>query len=100
MLLNKFLPTIEATSPNRVGVVDGGKGQHGGAARGGVGGGGALRVGQAGGEGAHPRRAVRDDGVASQACGARTSATQDGRRRRNTASGAGQIRGAASGCFC
>jgi hypothetical protein len=40
---------------------------------------GALRVGQAGGEGAHPRRAVRDDGVASQACGARTSATQDGR---------------------
>jgi len=36
--------------------------QHGRAARGGVGGGGALRVGQAGGEGAHPRRAVRDDG--------------------------------------
>jgi hypothetical protein len=51
-----------------------------------------LRVGQAGGEGAHPRRAVRDDGVASQACGARTSATQDGRGRRNTSRAAAQIR--------
>src|SRR4030081_2106545 len=99
MLLNKFLPTIEATSPNRVGVVDGGKDQHGRAARGGVGGGGALRVGQAGGEGAHPRRAVRDDGVASQACGARTSATQDGRRRRNTSRAAAQIRRDDQGCF-
>src|SRR6267378_5529371 len=66
-----------ALSPNRVGVVDGGKNQHGRAARGGVGGDGALLVGQAGGEGAHPRRAVRDDGLASQACGARTSATPD-----------------------
>jgi hypothetical protein len=34
------------TSPNRVGVVDGGKDQHGRASRGGVGGNGALPVGQ------------------------------------------------------
>jgi hypothetical protein len=39
--------------------------------------GGALPAGQASGEGAHPRCAVRDDGLASQACGARTSATRD-----------------------
>ena len=55
MLLNKFPPMTGAASPNRVGVVDGGKDQHGRAARGGVGGGGALPVGQARGEGAHPR---------------------------------------------
>ena len=47
-----------AASPNRVGVVDGGKNQHGCAARGGVGGDGALPVGRAGSEGAHPRRAL------------------------------------------
>ena len=50
MLLNKFSPMIGAASPNRVGVADGGKNQHGRAARGGVGGGGALPVGQAGGK--------------------------------------------------
>jgi DNA replication protein DnaC len=55
MLLNKFPPMTGAASPNRVGVVDGGKDQHGRAARGGVGGGGALPAGQASGEGAHPR---------------------------------------------
>src|SRR5262249_49939187 len=77
MLLNKFSPMIGAASPNRVGVADGGKNQHGRAARGSVGGGGALPVGQAGRKGAHPRRAVRDDGLASQACGARPPATPD-----------------------
>jgi len=81
MLLNNFSQMTATTSPNRVGVVDGGTHQHGRTARGGIGGGGAVPVGQAGGKGAHPRRAVRDDGVASQACGARTSATQDGRGR-------------------
>jgi DNA replication protein DnaC len=74
MLLNKFSPMTVAASPNRIGVADGGKDQHGRAARGGVGSGGALPVGQAGGEGAHPRGAVRDHGLAPQACGARTSA--------------------------
>src|ERR1700738_91648 len=54
MLLNKFPPMTGAASPNRVGVVDGGKDQHGRAARGGCGGGGALPAGQASGEGAHP----------------------------------------------
>src|SRR6202790_5320549 len=78
MLLDNFPPMIGATSPNRVGVVDGGNDQQGRAARSGVGGNGALPVGQAGGEGKHPRRAVRDDGLASQACGARTPATRDG----------------------
>jgi hypothetical protein len=46
MLLDKFPPMTGATSPNRVGVVDGGKDQHGRASRGGVGGNGALPVGQ------------------------------------------------------
>src|SRR5258707_8794045 len=78
MLLDNFPLMTGATSPNRVGVVDGGKDQHGRAARSGVGGNGTLPVGQAGGEGKHPRRAVRDDGLASQACGARTPATRDG----------------------
>jgi DNA replication protein DnaC len=55
MLLNKFPPMTVAASSNRVDVVDGGKDQHGRAARGVVGGGGALPGGQAGGEGAHPR---------------------------------------------
>jgi hypothetical protein len=63
MLLNNFPPMTGAASPNRVGGVDGGKDQHGRAARGGVGGDGALPVGQTGGEGADPRRAVRDDGL-------------------------------------
>lgn len=76
MLLNKFSPITGTASPNHVGVANGEKNQHGRAARGGVGGGATLRVGQAGGEGAHTRRAMRDDGVAPQACGARTSATQ------------------------
>jgi DNA replication protein DnaC len=75
MLLDKFPPMTGAATSNRVGVVDGGKDQHGRAARGGVGGDGALPVSQAGGEGAHPRRAVRDDGLASQACGAPIPAT-------------------------
>jgi hypothetical protein len=42
MLLDKFPPMTGAASPNRVGVVDGGKDQHGRAARGGAGGDGAL----------------------------------------------------------
>jgi hypothetical protein len=37
MLLDKFPPMTGAASPNRVDVVDGGKDQHGRAARGGVG---------------------------------------------------------------
>jgi DNA replication protein DnaC len=78
MLLNNFSPVTGAAPPNRVGVVNGGKDQHGRAARSGVGGDRALSIGQSGGEGAHPRRALRDDGLASQACGARTSATRDG----------------------
>src|SRR6478672_6458839 len=59
MLLDNFPPMTGAASPNRVGVVDGGKDQHGRAARGGVGGDGALPVGETGGEGADARRAVR-----------------------------------------
>jgi DNA replication protein DnaC len=55
MLLNKFPPMTGAASPNRIGVADGGKDQHGRAARAVIGGGGALSVGQASGEGAHPR---------------------------------------------
>jgi hypothetical protein len=66
MLPDNFPPMTGAASPNRVGVVDGGKDQYGRAARGGVGGDGALPVGQTGGEGADSRRAVRDDGLASQ----------------------------------
>src|SRR5260221_10276898 len=78
MLLDNFPLMTGATSPNRVGVVDGGKDQHGRAARSGVGGNGALPVGQAGGEGKHPRPAVRDDRLASPACGARPPAKRDG----------------------
>src|SRR6202040_2992190 len=70
MLLDNFPPMTGAASPNRFGGLYGGKDQHGRAARGGFGGDGALPVGQTGGEGADPRRAVRDDGLASQACGA------------------------------
>jgi hypothetical protein len=66
MLLDNFPPMTRAASPNRVGAVDGGKDQHGRAARSGVGGDGTLPVGQTGGEGADARRAVRDDGLASQ----------------------------------
>jgi hypothetical protein len=75
MLLDNFSPMTGAASPNRFGVVDGGKDQHGCAARGGVGGDRALPDGETGGEGADPRCAVRDDGLASQACGARAPAT-------------------------
>ena len=78
MLLDNFSPMTGTASPNRFGVVDGGKDQHGRAARGRVGGDGALPVGQTDGEGADPRRAVRDDGLASQACGACTPATRGG----------------------
>jgi hypothetical protein len=94
MLLNKFSPITGTASPNCVGVADGEKNQHGRAARGGVGGGATLRVGQAGGEGAHTRRAMRDDGVAPQACGACTSATQRCRtgRQWGTARAQAQIR--------
>ncbi|SRR5258707_742278 len=42
---------VSCALPNRIDVVDGGKDQHGRAARGGGGGDGALPVGQAGGEG-------------------------------------------------
>jgi hypothetical protein len=78
MLLDNFPPMTEAASPNRVGFVDGGKNQFERAARGDVSGDGALPIGQTGGEGADPRRAVRDDGQASQASGARAPATRDG----------------------
>jgi hypothetical protein len=78
MLLDNFSPMTGAASPNRFGVVDGGKDQHGCAARGGVGGDRALPDGETGGEGADPRCAVRDDGLASQACGARAPATRAG----------------------
>jgi len=100
MLLNKFPPMTGAAAPNRVGVVDGGKDQHGRTARGVIGGGGAVSVGQAGGEGAHPRRAMRDNRLASQARGARTWATQDCRdgRVRGGARAQSQIRRDDQGC--
>ena len=79
MLLDNFSPMIGSGPSNWFGGVYGGKDQHGRAARGGVGSNGALPVGQTRGEGADPRRAVRDDGLASQACGARAPATRDGR---------------------
>jgi predicted ATPase len=78
MLLDNFSPMTGAGSPNRFGGLYGGKDQHGRAARGGVGGDGALSIGQTGGEGTDPRRAMRDDRLASQAGGARTPATRDG----------------------
>jgi hypothetical protein len=78
MLLDNFSPMTGSAPPNRFGVVDGGKDQHGCAARSDVGGDGALPVGQPDGEGTHPRRAVRDDGLASQACGARAPTARDG----------------------
>src|SRR6476661_2586964 len=69
MLLDNFPPMTGAASPNRVGVVDGGKDQHGRAARGGVGGDGALPVGQTGGEGADARRGDEfGDGGTDCAC--------------------------------
>ena len=79
-----------ATSPNRVGVVDGGKDQHGRAARGGVGGNGAVPIGQAGGEGKNPRRAVRDR-LASQARGACPPATRGGALRYELKPGMGEL---------
>src|SRR3954452_22937414 len=78
MLLENFSPMIGAVPPNWFGGHYGGKDQHGRAARSGVGGDRALPIGRKGGEGTHPRRAVRDDGLASQACGARTPAARDG----------------------
>ena len=74
-----------AATPNRIGGADGGTDQHGRAARDDVGGGGALPVGGAGGEGADPRRAVRGDGLASQARGAGAPATRDDRAGRGEA---------------
>src|SRR6476620_9512425 len=71
MLLDKFPPMTGAASPNRVDVVDGGKDQHGRAARGGVGGDGALPVGQTGGEGADARPAYcYDRGLVSRTAAA------------------------------
>ena len=78
MLLDKFPPMTGTASPNRFGGLYGGKDQHERAARSSVGGDDALPVGQTGGEGADPRRAMRDDGLASQACGARTATTGNG----------------------
>jgi Transposase/zinc-finger of transposase IS204/IS1001/IS1096/IS1165/IstB-like ATP binding protein len=76
MLLKKFPPMTGAALPNRLGGAHGGNDQHGRAARGFVGGGGALPVGRAGGEGAHPRCAVPDDGLASQARGSGIAAAR------------------------
>jgi DNA replication protein DnaC len=98
MLLNKFSPMTGAASPNRIGVADGGTNQHGRSARGGVGGGGALPVGEADGKGAHPRRAVRDDGLASQACGARAPTTRHAERDPRIARAQAQIRCGHQGC--
>ena len=78
MLLDNFSPMIGSVPSNWFVGVYGGKDQHGRAARGGVGSNGALPVGQTSGKGTDPRRAVCDDGLASQACGARTRATEDG----------------------
>ncbi|MCP1744937.1 transposase InsO family protein [Bradyrhizobium japonicum] len=78
MLLDNFSPMIGSVPSNWFGGVYGGKDQHGRAARGGVGGNGALPIGQTSGEGTDPRRAVRDDWLASQACGARAQATRGG----------------------
>jgi hypothetical protein len=76
MLLKKYPLMIGVASPNRVGGAHGGNDQHGRAARGFVGGGGALPVGRAGGEGADPRRAMPDDGLASQARGSGAAAAR------------------------
>src|SRR5665213_1252953 len=73
MLLDNFSPMTGAAPPNPFSGRYGGKDQHGRAAQGRIGGDGALPVGQMGGEGADPRHAVRDDGLASQACSARTA---------------------------
>jgi DNA replication protein DnaC len=78
VLLDNFSPMIGSVPSNWFGGVYGGKDQHGRAARGGVGGNGTLPVGQTSGEGTDPRRTVRDDGLASQACGAGAPATRDG----------------------
>src|SRR3569832_1265231 len=78
MLLATFSPMIGSVPSNWFGGVYGENDQHGRAARGVVGGDGALPVGQERREGAHPRRSVRDNKMASQACGARTPATRKG----------------------
>jgi DNA replication protein DnaC len=87
MLLENFSPMIGAVPPNWFRGHYGGKDQYERETRSGVGGDGAIPVGQAGGERSDPRRAVRDDGLASQACGARTPAARDGwaERGRGTA---------------
>jgi DNA replication protein DnaC len=76
MLLKKSPPMTGTALPNRLGGAHGGNDQHGRAARGFVGGGGALPVGRTGGEGAHPRCAVPDDGLASQARGSGIAAAR------------------------
>jgi hypothetical protein len=65
MLLNKSPPVVGVATPNRIDVADGGKNQHASAARGGVGCDQALPIVGSIGQGAHPRRALRDDGLAS-----------------------------------
>jgi DNA replication protein DnaC len=78
MLLEKFPPMIGTAPPNRLGCAHGGNDQHGRAARSFSGGGGALLLGGAGGERAHPRRAVPDDRLASQARGSGLAAARHG----------------------
>ena len=68
MLPDKFPPMTRAASPNRVGGAHGGDDQHGCATRGAGGGGGALPGDGSAREGSDTRRALRDDGLASQAC--------------------------------
>jgi hypothetical protein len=58
-----------AAIPNRIGVADGRTDQHGCAARNHGGGGRPLSIGRAGRQGTHSRRALRGDGMASQARG-------------------------------
>ena len=83
-----------AAIPNRVGVADGRTDQHGCAARDHGGGGRPLSIGRAGGEGAHSRRALRGDGLASQACGAGAWRAKVGISPEAPASSAGRTYGA------
>jgi DNA replication protein DnaC len=76
MLPDNFLVVTGVVPPNQFGGPHGEEDQHGRAARGFVGGGGALLVGRADGEGAHSRRAVPDDGLASQARGSGIAAAR------------------------
>src|SRR5579862_7824036 len=75
MLPDNFLVVTVAVPPNQFGGPHGEEDQHGGAARGFIGGGGALPIGRAGREGAHPRRALPNNGLASQARGSGIAAT-------------------------